>query len=245
MNDNDQVDNFLQHRKRFLPQLSHEARSLLASMVAIIDLLRGGEYGPLPASVDEGLTLAAETAARLRKLLDDSMELERLELGSSPHRPARIALKELTASVVAGLGPDWRALALRLPRGELHVIADAAGLARAMGILLANAAGFSPPGTTVEIACELRDEGKVRWSVADRGPGVPAWFEARIFGRFERAGHVAAGASPSGIGLGLCIARAAVRRDGGEVGFSNRPGGGAEFHIDLPAEVLAGEGRAL
>ena len=94
--------------------------------------------------------------------------------------------------------------------------------------LLENAAKHTPPGTPIDLSARA-EPGVVEVVVADRGPGLPAGMEARIFDKFERAGASAAGA-----GLGLTIARGMIMAHGGRIRAEQRPGGGAIFAFTLP-----------
>lgn len=94
--------------------------------------------------------------------------------------------------------------------------------------LLENAAKHTPPGTPIEIGAQAADGGVDVW-IADRGPGLPPGQEERIFDKFQRAG-----ATASGVGLGLTIVRGIVKAHGGTVRAEHRPGGGAVFRFFLP-----------
>jgi len=96
--------------------------------------------------------------------------------------------------------------------------------------LLENAVKYAPPGTPIEISAAQRDRDEVVVNVADRGPGLPAGEEERVFEKFHRAGSTAG----SGVGLGLTICRGIVSAHGGRIWAENRPGGGAVFRFTIP-----------
>jgi two-component system sensor histidine kinase KdpD len=97
--------------------------------------------------------------------------------------------------------------------------------------ILENAVKYSPPGSPLEVAVAPGDAGEVVVSIADRGPGIPAGQETRIFDKFHRASTDGAA---GGVGLGLAICRAIVGAHGGRIWAENRPAGGALFKLTLP-----------
>jgi signal transduction histidine kinase len=111
----------------------------------------------------------------------------------------------------------------------LPVLADPERISLVLGNLLANAIRYSPPGQAVELRSEP-EGGRVRFSVTDRGPGIPREQQQRVFEKFVRL----PGAKGEGIGLGLYISREIVGAHGGEMGFEDAPGGGSRFWFTLP-----------
>jgi CheY-like chemotaxis protein len=117
---------------------------------------------------------------------------------------------------------------------------DRKRLMQVISNLLSNAAKFSPPDGTVDVAIQ-KDADLVRVTVGDRGPGIPEAFRGRIFGRFAQADS-ADSRIKGGTGLGLAISKRLVEMMDGRVGFEDRPGGGTTFYFELPllrAEALA------
>jgi signal transduction histidine kinase len=127
--------------------------------------------------------------------------------------------------------------------GRPHVLASPERLSQVFENLLVNACGFSPPGTGVSVLV-ADDPGFCRVTVSDRGPGIPPEHLERIFDRFfTYRPHDPAGRREHA-GLGLAIARAIVEGYGGSVTVANRPEGGAEFEIRLPATRMRPAGTA-
>jgi two-component system sensor histidine kinase KdpD len=117
---------------------------------------------------------------------------------------------------------------------------DAVLVGQVLVNLLENAVKYSPPGSPLCVAAEPASEGDVQVSVADRGPGIRAGHETRIFEKFERS---STDGSAGGVGLGLAICRAIVIAHGGRIWVEERPGGGALFKLTLPSGDGPAEAR--
>lgn len=219
----------------FLSDIHHEIQAPLASILASVTLVMDGVYGELSGQARDALGLAVDNVGRLDKLVGDAFELARLEAGLETYSPRTLDLQELTADVLGawqGSASD-RAVKLELeaaPPGT-RARSDPELLARVMQTLVSNAMKFSVPGDGVRV--RIHPVGAMlRWSIADDGPGIPAWFSDRVFKRFERAEREGQGVK--GSGLELSIARAVIQRAGGRIGYFNRPEGGATFYFDVP-----------
>lgn len=222
--------------RRFVADVSHELRTPLTALVAEASLLKEhlaampGEAGRL------GELLAADTE-RLRALVEDLLEISRLDAGSDAGRPAEFDAAALAAAVIADRCPG----AQLVVSGPLPVGSDRRRLERILGNLLDNAARH---GGGSEVTASLRREGAdLVVVVADRGPGVPALDLERLFDRFYKADAARSG---TGSGLGLAIARSHARAAGGDLVARPRPGGGLEFEARLPVTepLPAGEAPA-
>lgn len=210
--------------RRFVADVSHELRTPLTALVAEASLLQH-HLDAMPAEAARlGELLAADTA-RLRTLVEDLLEISRLDAGSDVGAPAQFDASALAAAVVAARCPGAR---LEVS-GPLPVVSDRRRLERILGNLLDNAARH---GGGAEVTVSLgREDGELVAVVADRGPGVPAADLDRIFERFHKGD---ASRSTAGSGLGLAIARSHARAMGGDLMARNRPGGGLEFEARLP-----------
>ena len=220
--------------RRFVADVSHELRTPLTALVAEASLLKEhlaampGEPGRL------GELLAADTE-RLRGLVEDLLEISRLDAGSDAGRPAEFDAAVLAAAVIADRCPG---AALVAP-SPLRVGSDRRRLERILGNLLDNA---SHHGGGSDVTVLLRREGsELVVVVADRGPGVPVADLDRLFDRFYKADPSRAG---TGSGLGLAIARGHARAVGGDVVARSRPGGGLEFEARLPVTEPLPDGEA-
>ncbi len=218
--------------RRFVADVSHELRTPLTAMVAEAALLEE-HLTHLPGEAARlGELLVADTG-RLRTLVEDLLEVSRLDAGSDAAAPAFFDAAALAAALVADRCPQAR---LEAPE-TLPVSGDRRRLERILGNLLDNAIRH---GRGAEVAVSLRREGAdVVVVIADRGSGVPEADLERLFERFYKCD---AARSTGGSGLGLAIARGHARALGGDLVARLRSGGGLEFEARVPvAEPLAEE----
>jgi two-component system, OmpR family, sensor kinase len=216
--------------RRFVSDVSHELRTPLAILKAELELaLRGA---PDIEQFRAAVVSAAEETDRLVRLAEDLLVIARSDEGRLPVRPAPVAAADLLSVVgerFAGRAAE-RGVALELAVADgLGLVADGLRLEQALGNLVDNALRHG--GGTVAVAAEPRD-GRVELHVRDEGPGFPDAFLAHAFERFTRA-DTARGRG--GAGLGLAIVDAIARGHGGSAHARNRPEGGADVWIDLPA----------
>ncbi len=230
-------------RSEFASTLSHELRTPLTSILGSLQLLRSGALGEVPQDQDEVVEIAERNGQRLLDLINDLLDIEKIESGRLTIVPEPVALDELVRESLRlnqGFADRFLVrLALQAEPPAVVVRADRKRLMQVMTNLLSNAAKFSPPKGTVDVSVTVR-EGTARVAVGDRGPGIPVAFRSRIFGRFAQADS-ADSRIRSGTGLGLAICKRLVEMMGGEIGFEDRDGGGTVFFFELP--VLA-EGDA-
>jgi PAS domain S-box-containing protein len=227
-------------RGEFTSTLSHELRTPLTSILGSLALLRSGALGDVPKEQDEIVEIAERNGKRLLDLINEVLDIEKIESGRLTLEPEPLELGELVRESLRlnqGFADRFQVrLALSDEmRGEVPqatVRADRKRLMQVMTNLLSNAAKFSPPGGSVDVSVILR-EGTVRVGVGDRGPGIPEAFRSRIFGRFAQADS-ADSRIKGGTGLGLAISKRLIEMMQGHVGFEDRPGGGTTFFFELP-----------
>jgi PAS domain S-box-containing protein len=223
-------------KKEFTSTLSHELRTPLTSIIGSLQLINTGVVGDVPADVAEMTGVAERNGQRLLDLINDLLDIEKIESGKLTLSPELLAIDDLVREAMVlnkafgeRFGVQFR-LAASLP--GLKVVGDHKRLLQVMTNLLSNAAKFSPAGDAVEIRVE--DTGAaVRVEVQDRGPGIPEAFRSRIFGRFAQADSTAS-RQKGGTGLGLAICKRLVEMMHGRIGFEDRPGGGTTFWFELP-----------
>ena len=223
-------------KSEFVSTVSHELRTPLTAIRAALGLALGGAVGELPAKVREVLDVASRNSERLTALINDLLDLEKIEAGRASFHDEYLELTEVVRRAVEMNQPyadrfdvHFRVAADSEP---LPVLADEGRLMQVLTNLLSNAAKYSPRGGTVTISVE-RTGTDATVAVRDHGPGVPEHFRARLFSRFAQADSADARAK-GGTGLGLSIAQAIVDRMHGVVDFENHPEGGAVFRVRLP-----------
>jgi signal transduction histidine kinase len=214
-----------QLKLNFVAIASHELRTPATSVYGVLRTLadRGPELNE--ELRDELLRVGVEQGERLRRLLEELLDLSRLDARAINVEPRPVVLKSVLADVVRGSPATADAVELDIP-DDLAAVVDPLVLERVISNLVANAARYGAP--PIRISAQQRDR-HLRVAVEDCGPGVPKELEGRIFDRFARGGGEA------GHGLGLAIARAYAQAHGGDLVHDPRPGG-ARFELLIPQE---------
>jgi signal transduction histidine kinase len=233
-----------QLQDEFVSTVSHELRTPLTSISGSLGLLVGKAAGDLPATAARLLAIAYTNSQRLVRLVNDILDIEKMESGQVIFNFKRIEVRSLVEQAIEANREFAKGYGIRFRFDESsthEVRADSDRLMQVVTNLLSNAVKFSPPDADVVVAIENADE-HVRISVRDHGPGIPADFRPRIFEKFTQA-DTSNQRQKGGTGLGLSIVKQIVQRLGGEVGFSDAPGGGTIFYVDLPSldTVLSSE----
>ena len=218
-------------RRELVANVSHELRTPLAGLTAVLENLADGVAPPDP----DYLAAPLAQAERMGRLVEDLLDLARVDAGRAPLSPEPVAVAPLLADAVAAPREDGRAVRfdVRVEPTDLVVHADPARLHQLVGNLLDNAARHSPAHGTVLLTAERHAD---RWwlEVHDEGPGVAPEDRERVFERFGTLGVRSGG----GTGLGLAIARWVSDLHGGSIDFLDpAPGGdGAHVRVDLPLD---------
>ncbi|MGA2996219.1 ATP-binding protein [Bradyrhizobium sp.] len=233
-------------KDEFVSTVSHELRTPMTSIAGSLGLLVGQWSDVLPESATRLVSIAHKNIQRLVRLINDILDIEKLESGAAAFNFAKIELRlvaeqaiEDTRGFADGFGVKIR---LHADSAAAPVNADPDRLVQVITNLLSNAIKFSPAGGEVVVTVENRDAAKCRLAVRDFGPGISAEFRPHIFEKFAQADGTNS-RRKGGTGLGLSIVKQIVERLGGQVGFDDAPGGGTVFHVDLPAwdESAGGE----
>ncbi len=223
-------------KKEFTSTLSHELRTPLTSIIGALQLLSMGAAGEVNRDVTELASVAERNAQRLLDLINDLLDIDKIESGKFTLMPEDISLEELVReSLILNKSFAERfkvALEVRGELGAAPVHADRKRLMQVLTNLLSNAAKFSPTGAAVEVHMR-QDKGTVRVEVSDRGPGIPGDFRDRMFTRFAQADSTVT-RQKGGTGLGLAISKRLVELMDGHIGFDDRDGGGSTFYFELP-----------
>ena len=218
-------------RNALLSSVSHDLRTPLAAITGSATTLLedGAPLGPQQADL---VRTIHEEAERLNRLVTNLLAMTRVAGGLEP-RKEWVPLEEIVGSALERAGPrlEGRRVQSRIPDDLPLVPADPVLIEQVLVNLLENAGRYTPAGTPIDISVS-RDGDRVRVEVLDRGPGLPAGTETRVFEKFFRG----PGAPAGGSGLGLTICRGIVAAHGGRIEAANRPEGGASFRFTLPID---------
>jgi PAS domain S-box-containing protein len=230
-------------KSEFVSTVSHELRTPLTSIRGSLGLIAGGVGGKVPDAVMTLVEIAKNNCERLIRLINDILDIEKIESGKIQLDLRETALKPLLAQALEaneGFGAEKNvSLRLHCPDETLQVLADSDRLTQVVTNLLSNAMKFSPPNETVEVHVSRAGLG-VRVEVRDRGPGIPEEFRKRIFQKFSQADSSDT-RQAAGTGLGLNISRAIIERLGGTMGFESEAGAGTVFFFELPLSTTRHE----
>lgn|SRR5579883_529940 len=225
----------------FLANVSHDLRTPLAAIMTSIGVVLANEPPDVPEPLHRMLANIDRAAERLAELVDNLLELTRLQAGRTRLRREPCDLRELARRLAAAIEPLAQArdqrVELEVPPEPVPALVDAGHLERALLNLLSNAQKYGRSGGLIRLRLE-RHNGEVAFAVADDGPGIAAADQAHIFERFFRSESEATH-HREGSGLGLPIARAMVELHGGRIWVDSTPGHGATFWIALPSGLAA------
>ncbi|MEM6287475.1 MAG: two-component regulator propeller domain-containing protein [Bacteroidota bacterium] len=228
-------------KSQFFANVSHEFRTPLTLTLGPLDDVLAGEYGPVPEEATEPIGLARRSAGRVLALINQILDVSRLEAGHTPLRALRLDLGAFARAQAEAFVPlaTHRRVAVEVdaPEAPLWVWADPEHLGVVLANLLSNAFKFTPGGGTVSVEVGARDGG-AQVVVRDTGPGIAAADLPHIFDRFYQAEGSAG--RPLGSGIGLALAHELARLHGGALSVESAVGGpdggpsGSAFTLALP-----------
>ncbi len=222
-------------KSEFIANVSHALRTPLQSILGFSEL--GAMRAREQPRVAEFFNDVHRAGQRMLSLVNDLLDLSKIERGIEPIQPARLDLRPLALEVVRELVPQLTARQLQLDAqlgdDDLMLMADPLRLQQLLRNLLANAIRFSPEGGRIELTARLDGHHSIRVEVADRGPGIPPDELEGIFEAFVQSSATKNAAG--GTGLGLAICRRIAKAHGGRIWATNREGGGAVLTLVLPA----------
>jgi two-component system sensor histidine kinase KdpD len=226
-------------RRMLLAAVSHDLRTPLAAAQAAVSCLRSDDIQLTAEDHGELLATADESLNQLTQLLAGLLDVSRLQAGVLPVLPRPADLGEIIACSLGGIGPQARAVTVRLPPGLPRVMVDPLFMERVIANLTANALRYSPSGSPPLLTASARG-GRVILRVVDYGPGVPEADRGRIFAAFQRLGDAR---SAIGVGLGLTVSRGLTEAMGGTLNPEETPGGGLTMAVSLPAASALFDGQ--
>jgi signal transduction histidine kinase len=222
-----------QVKSELVSNVSHELRTPLASVLGFSSLMLDRDLPP--EETKRYLEVIRTEARRLAALLNDLLDLQRVEQEALDLRNEEVDLNELLATQVTlySAQSDAHELKFQPSEEQLAVRGDRDRLAQVVGNLLSNAIKYSPEGGVVEVTATLIGDEAWIW-VRDEGLGIPGGHQEQIFTKFFR-GDVGRELGIAGTGLGLVLARQIIEAHGGEIGFDSESGRGSTFWLQLPA----------
>jgi signal transduction histidine kinase len=220
--------------------VSHELRTPLTSIRGSLGLLEGGAYGSLPDPVRRLVTIGRTNTDRLIRLVNDLLDIEKLQAGRLELRDAPVRVGAIVATSVEGVRSFAVEHGVRVETWTdacdvdgIEVRGDADRLTQVLTNLLSNAIKFSPAGAAVAVRISRPKPGLVRIGVQDEGPGIAEHDLPRLFQRFQQLDGSDT-RRHGGTGLGLAISKDLVEQHGGQIGAFSHPGEGALFWVELP-----------
>jgi two-component system, OmpR family, sensor histidine kinase KdpD len=218
-------------RTALLAAVSHDLRTPLASAKAAVTSLRSNDVQWDAADHDELLATADESLDKLARLVDNLLDMSRLQAGALAVFPRPADLAEIVARSLDDLGPPARVVAVNIPEDLPEVSVDPAILERVIANLVANALRYSPADTPPALTgSALYDRVELR--VIDWGPGIPEQNRDQMFVPFQRLGDTD---NTTGVGLGLALSRGLAEAMGATLEPDDTPGGGLTMTLSLPA----------
>lgn len=222
-------------KDEFVSMVSHELRTPLTSINGYVELLLDGDVGELSADQLDFLRVVKHNADRLLALVNDLLDISRLESGKVRLHVAPLDLAALVSTVVRSFRPQMESkrqpLEARLP-DHLNVLGDPERLMQVLTNLLSNAHKYTPEGGRITLTLREQD-GQAVVDVTDTGVGMTTQEQAQVFTRFFRAKNRAT-QEAGGTGLGLVITRQLVEMHGGTINLASEPGVGTTFTVTLP-----------
>jgi PAS domain S-box-containing protein len=231
-----------QLKDQFLSILSHELRTPINAIMGFGSILDDELAGALSEKQHDYLRKMLNGADVLLALVNDLLDMSRIQAGKFTLSPAPVAIGPLVDEVVTSLAPlaeqKRQRVVVDLPADLPDVMADRQRLAQVLVNLVGNAIKFTPPGGAITVRGCL-EPGWLRIEVADTGPGIADDDVPKLFHRFTQL-DMSATRKAGGTGLGLSISKALVEAHGGAIGVESQPGHGATFWFTLPMRPTDG-----
>jgi PAS domain S-box-containing protein len=226
-------------KREFMSSISHELRTPLTSIRGSLGLLAGGVLGPLSAEAGEIVAVAERNAVRLIGLINDILDLERLEGGRLEMELESVEISPIVTRALEAVQSfaDQAGVSLVAEPASVRVRADADRLVQVLVNLLSNAVKFSPAGSTVTVRV-VPGPSMAEFQVEDRGRGVPPALREAIFERYRQV-EASDSRRKGGVGLGLAICKSIVEQHGGSIGVRDAEGAGSTFWFRIALASVA------
>jgi PAS domain S-box-containing protein len=227
-------------KSEFLASMSHELRTPMNAILGFAQLLARDKKEPLSARHRERLDQILRGGEHLLRLIDDILDLSRIEAGrvSMSMEPVNVAdvLEEVRATLETSAARAGAHLELEEPSSALPMVrADRTRFTQIVTNFGSNAVKYNRTGGSVVLRASKEEGSRVRVTVSDTGIGIPKDQQHKLFQPFQRAGQETG--SIEGTGIGLVISKRLAELMGGRVGFESTPGAGSSFWVELPAHV--------
>ncbi|MEM9511767.1 MAG: ATP-binding protein [Cyanobacteria bacterium P01_E01_bin.48] len=221
-------------KNEFVSVVSHELRTPLTSVHGSLKLLATGRLGDLNPQGQHLLDIAVSNTERLTRLIDDVLDLERIESGRMPTHMRSCDAADTIAQAADAIqaAARERDITLSLTLNAACMYADPDQILQTLTNLIGNAIKFSPRGSTVWVDASKRED-DILFRVRDRGRGIPADKLESIFGRFQQV-DASDSRAKGGTGLGLAICRQIVERHRGRIWVESELGRGSTFSFTIP-----------
>jgi len=229
----------VQLKQEFVSMVSHELKSPIAALLGALPLAEDALASGETATGQRLLAIAMRNAERMKRLVDDLMDVHAMDEGHLTLDLKSVELSEIVSTVLADLEPTARSKQLRFavtqPQEPIRLNTDPNRLSQAIVNIVANAIRFSPIGGIITINMELSaNQAVIR--IDDQGPGIPEEFRDKLFTRFSRVAGDHAPGTPQGTGLGLFISQNILHELSGSIQLDSQYKSGARFIIRLPTE---------
>ncbi len=219
----------------FYSTVSHELRTPLTSIHASLRLIEGGLAGQVSDKVSRLVNIARNESDRLIRLINDILDIRKLEAGRLELRLTETKLDDLVTGAFAatqGMATEAKVSLKYQVNDHGNLKCDQDRVIQILTNFLSNAIKYSPEGETVMLAVD-RHQNMIRFSVTDAGPGIPESEQYKLWGRFQQLDSSDT-RQKGGTGLGLAISKGLAEQHGGRVGFSSAVGKGTTFWVELP-----------
>jgi signal transduction histidine kinase len=221
-------------KSAFVSHVSYELRTPLTNIIGFTELLASPVTGAMSGKQREYLSDIRSSGQTLLAIIDDILDLATIDAGAFELKLAPVKVRNVIEAAALGLRERLKQhridLDVRVEPGIDEFVADGPRVTQILYNLLANAIGFSAPGSKIVLSC-ANEDARLAFTVEDEGCGIPAEYQAAMFERFESRAN---GSGHRGAGLGLSIVKSLVELHGGEVLLSSTPGRGTKIGVRLP-----------